>query len=211
MSLDFTHIRQQLQKVIHDYHDAEGYERGQSQNFWTQVFNSYGVSGQTQLKSLWTPTKGWQRSKVRRCVYPKISDDWAKSRGVDLHKAYTQVSGYCYDKLNTNEKPRYIVLSNFDEIWLYDIANPLDIKTYKCNLSELPSNAEWLSFLSPDSQQSDIIEENPINRKATEMVAKLHQAFIEDGVNADDLALFLTRLIFCFFADDTGIFGKHLL
>lgn len=68
-----------------------------------------------------------------------------KSRGVDLNKAYTQVSGY-YDKLNANEKPRYIVLSNFDELWLYDIANPLDIKTYQCPLSDLPSNAEWLSF-----------------------------------------------------------------
>lgn len=211
MSLDFTHIRQQLQKVIHDYHDAEGYERGQSQNFWTQVFNSYGVSGQTQLKAFEHRLKDGKGQKYVDAFIPKLVMIEQKSRGVDLHKAYAQVSGY-YDKLNTNEKPRYIVLSNFDEIWLYDIANPLDIKTYKCNLSELPSNAEWLSFLSPDSQQSDIIEENPINRKATEMVAKLHQAFIEDGVNADDLALFLTRLIFCFFADDTGIFGKkHLL
>lgn len=211
MSLDFTHIRQQLQKVIHDYHDAEGYERGQSQNFWTQVFNSYGVSGQTQLKAFEHRLKDGKGQKYVDAFIPKLVMIEQKSRGVDLHKAYTQVSGY-YDKLNTNEKPRYIVLSNFDEIWLYDIANPLDVKTYKCNLSELPSNAEWLSFLSPDSQQSDIIEENPINRKATEMVAKLHQAFIEDGVNADDLALFLTRLIFCFFADDTGIFGKkHLL
>lgn len=211
MSLDFTHIRQQLQKVIHDYHDAEGYERGQSQNFWTQVFNSYGVSGQTQLKAFEHRLKDGKGQKYVDAFIPKLVMIEQKSRGVDLHKAYAQVSGY-YDKLNTNEKPRYIVLSNFDEIWLYDIANPLDVKTYKCNLSELPSNAEWLSFLSPDSQQSDIIEENPINRKATEMVAKLHQAFIEDGVNADDLALFLTRLIFCFFADDTGIFGKkHLL
>jgi hypothetical protein len=175
------------------------------------VFNSYGVSGQTQLKAFEHRLKDGKGQKYVDAFIPKLVMIEQKSRGVDLHKAYAQVSGY-YDKLNTNEKPRYIVLSNFDEIWLYDIANPLDVKTYKCNLSELPSNAEWLSFLSPDSQQSDIIEENPINRKATEMVAKLHQAFIEDGVNADDLALFLTRLIFCFFADDTGIFGKkHLL
>lgn len=178
MSLDFTHIRQQLQKVIHDYHDAEGYERGQSQNFWTQVFNSYGVSGQTQLKAFEHRLKDGKGQKYVDAFIPKLVMIEQKSRGVDLHKAYAQVSGY-YDKLNTNEKPRYIVLSNFDEIWLYDIANPLDVKTYKCNLSELPSNAEWLSFLSPDSQQSDIIEENPINRKATEMVAKLHHAFIE--------------------------------
>lgn len=211
MSLDFTHIRNQLQKVIHDYQNAEGYERGQSQNFWTQVFNAYGVSGQTQLKAFEHRLKDGKGQKYVDAFIPKLVMIEQKSRGVDLNKAYTQVSGY-YDKLNANEKPRYIVLSNFDELWLYDIANPLEIKTYRCNLNELPSNAEWLSFLSPDSEQSDIIEENPINRQATENVAKLHQAFIEDGVNPDDLALFLTRLIFCFFADDTGIFGKkHLL
>ena len=211
MSLDFNHIRKQLQKVIHDYQDAEGYERGQSQNFWTQIFNAYGISGQTQLKAFEHRLKDGKGQKYVDVFIPKLIMIEQKSRGVDLNKAYTQVSGY-YDKLNANEKPRYIVLSNFDELWLYDIANPLDIKTYQCPLSDLPSNAEWLSFLSPDSQQSDIIEENPINRQATENIARLHQAFIEDGVNPDDLALFLTRLIFCFFADDTGIFGKkHLL
>ncbi len=45
MSLDYQHIREQLHRIIHDYKDAEGYERGQSQNFWTQIFNAYGVSG----------------------------------------------------------------------------------------------------------------------------------------------------------------------
>lgn len=211
MSADYSHIRQQLQKVIHDYKDAEGYERGQSQNFWTQIFNAYGVSGQTQLKAFEHRLKDGKGQKYVDAFIPKLVMVEQKSRGVDLNKAYTQVSGY-YDKLNSTEKPRYIVLSNFDELWLYDIGNPLDIKTYKCPLTDIPSNAEWLGFLSPNSTDNEIIEENPINRQATEMVAKLHQAFIDDGVNADDLALFLTRLIFCFFADDTGIFGKkHLL
>lgn len=211
MSADFSHIRQQLQKVIHDYQDAEGYERGQSQNFWTQVFNAYGVSGQTQIKAFEHRLKDGKGQKYIDAFIPKLVMIEQKSRGVDLSKAYIQVSEY-YDKLNASEKPRYIVLSNFDELWLYDIANPLAIKTHQCALIDLPKHAERLGFLSPDSHANEIIEENPINRQATEMVAKLHQAFIDDGVNPDDLALFLTRLIFCFFADDTGIFGKkHLL
>ena len=213
MSADFSHIRQQLQKVIHDYQQsgAEGYERGQSQTFWTQIFNAYGVSGQTQFKAFEHRLKDEKNQKYVDAFIPKLVIIEQKSRGVDLNSAYKQVSEY-YDKLKAHEKPRYIVLSNFDEFWLYDIANPLDIKQYQCPLADLPSNAEWLGFLSPDSADNEIIEENPINRQATENVAKLHQAFIDDGVNADDLALFLTRLIFCFFADDTGIFGKkHLL
>lgn len=211
MSLDYQHVREQLQRIIHDYKDAEGYERGQSQNFWTQIFNAYGVSGQTQLKAFEHRLKKQKGQNYIDAFIPKQVIIEQKSRGIDLNKAYTQVSDY-YDGLNANEKPRYIILCNFDEIWLYDVINPLDVKQYRCALTDLPKNAEWLSFLSPDSESSEIIEENPINRQATEKVAKLHQAFIEDGVDADDLALFLTRLIFCFFADDTAIFGKtHLL
>ena len=210
MSLDYQHIREQLHRIIHDYKDAEGYERGQSQNFWTQIFNAYGVSGQVQLKAFEHRLKDDKSQKYVDAFIPKLVMIEQKSRGVDLNKAYKQVSEY-YDRLKT-DKPRYIVLSNFDEVWLYDIANPLAIKEYKCALTDLPNNAEWLDFLAPNAAMAEIVEENPINRQATEMVAKLHQAFISDGVNADELALFLTRLIFCFFADDTGIFGqKNLL
>ncbi len=209
MSLDYPHIREQLNRIIQDYKDAEGYERGQSQNFWTQIFNAYGVSGQVQLKAFEHRLKNDKAQKYVDAFIPKLVMIEQKSRGLDLTKAYMQVSEY-YDKLKT-DKPRYIVLCNFDELWLYDIANPLDIKEHKCALTDLPKNAEWLDFLAPSAAMTEIVEENPINRQATEMVAKLHQAFISDGVNADELALFLTRLIFCFFADDTGIFGQRNL
>ena len=211
MSLDYSHIRKQLHTIIHDYKDAEDYERGQSQNFWTQIFNAYGVSGQTQLKAFEHRLKDGKGQRYVDAFIPKLVMIEQKSRGIDLNIAYAQASNY-YTKLRENEQPRYIILSNFDELWLYDLVNPFKIKTHRCSLADLPNNAEWLSFLSPDSHEAAIIEENPINRKATETVAKLHQAFIEDNVDADELALFLTRLIFCFFADDTGIFGQnHLL
>ena len=211
MSLDYQHIREQLHRIIHDYKDAEGYERGQSQNFWTQIFNAYGVSGQVQLKAFEHRLKDDKSQKYVDAFIPKLVMIEQKSRGIDLNKAYNQVSKY-YERLSAADKPRYIVLSNFDELWLFDIENPLNIKEYKCPIADLPKNAEWLDFLAPNTAMAEIVEENPINRQATEMVAKLHQAFISDGVNADELALFLTRLIFCFFADDTGIFGqKNLL
>ena len=189
MSSDYQHIREQLQLVIHDYKDAEGYERGQSQNFWTQVFNAYGVAGQTQLKAFEHRLKKDKSQKYVDAFIPKLVMIEQKSRGVDLNQAYNQVSKY-YERINVADKPRYIVLCNFDELWIFDLANPLSIKEYKCALTDLPKNAEWLGFLVPSAEMAEIIEENPINRQATEMVAKLHQAFISDGVDADELALF---------------------
>lgn len=210
MSLDYQKIRKNLQEIVHDYKNAEGYERGQSQNFWTQIFNAYGVSGQTQLKAFEHRLKNEKSQKYVDVFIPKVVIIEQKSKGKNLDEAYQQVSGY-YQKIEKSQRPRYVILSDFNELWLYDFDNPLDIKTHKCLLSELPKNAEWLDFLAPTSEMAEIIEENPINREATEKIAKLHQAFIEDGVEAHDLALFLTRLLFCFFADDTGIFGKNNL
>ena len=137
MSIDYKHVRQQLQQIVHDYKDSEGYERGQSQNFWTQVFNAYGVSGQTQTKAFEHRLKNDSNQKYVDAFIPKLVIIEQKSRGVDLNKAYTQVSEY-YDRINAKDKPRYIILCNFDEIWLYDINNPLDIKKYQCPLSDLP-------------------------------------------------------------------------
>ena len=128
-----------------------------------------------------------------------------------MNKAYNQVSKY-YERLSAADKPRYIVLSNFDELWLFDIENPLNIKEYKCPLADLPKNAEWFDFLDRMRQWLKSLKKTRLTVKQLKWSTTLHQAFISDGVNADELALFLTRLIFCFFADDTGIFGqKNLL
>lgn len=137
MSSDYQHIREQLQLVIHDYKDAEGYERGQSQNFWTQVFNAYGVAGQTQLKAFEHRLKKDKSQKYVDAFIPKLVMIEQKSRGVDLNKAYNQVSKY-YERLSNADKPRYIVLCNFDELWIFDLDNPLNIKEYKCALTDLP-------------------------------------------------------------------------
>src|SRR5699024_9826614 len=149
MSLDYQHIREQLHRIIHDYKDAEGYERGQSQNFWTQIFNAYGVSGQVQLKAFEHRLKDDKSQKYVDAFIPKLVMIEQKSRGLDLNKAYNQVSKY-YERLSAADKPRYIVLSNFDELWIFDIENPLNIKEYKCPIADLPKNAEWLDFLAPN-------------------------------------------------------------
>jgi hypothetical protein len=68
MSSDYQNIREQLRLVIHDY-DAEGYERRQSQHFRTQVFNAYGVAGQTQLKAFEHRLKKNKSQPIGCCAY----------------------------------------------------------------------------------------------------------------------------------------------
>lgn len=205
--INFAEVRKKLTELTHIANHADGYERGQSQNFWAQFFRAYGVSEDLIYLAFEHRLKDKKGQKYVDAFIPGKVIVEQKSSGIDLSSAYRQVSDY-YTKLPLSERPNYIILSNFDEFRLYDASNPLDLKTYVCQLAELADNAEWFAFLSPSVGEVTIVEENPINRKATESIAQLYQAFIDDNNSPDSLGLFLTRLIFCFYADDTGVFGK---
>lgn len=77
-------------------------------------------------------------------------------------------------------------------------------------MADLPKRAGWFSFLV-ESDAPKIVEESPINRQAAYAVSKLHEALLQAHFRGRDLEMFLTRLLFCFFADDTGIFGADNL
>lgn len=204
---NFNDIRQKLSQLTHLANQADGYERGQSQNFWAQFFRAYGVSEDLIYLAFEHRLKDKKGQKYVDAFIPGKVIVEQKSAGINLSAAYRQVSDY-YHKLPLSERPNYIIISNFDEFHLYDVSNPLDLKHHVCDLSALPERAEWFAFLLPSADNVIIVEENPINRKATESIAQLYQAFIDDNNPPDALALFLTRLIFCFYADDTGVFGQ---
>ena len=62
-----------------------------------------------------------------------------------------------------------------------------------------------------EDEAPQIVEESPINRNAAYAISKLHEGLLDIGFKGRDLEIFLTRLLFCLFADDTGIFGDNAL
>ncbi len=129
-----------------------------------------------------------------------------KSKGKDLDAAYEQATDY-YLRLADEEKPKYIVVSDFAHIRLYDLAKGTQ---YECKLNELASKASWFKFLI-EGEEAEVLEETPINREAAYTVSKLHEALLRANFKGRDLEIFLTRLLFCLFADDTGVFGENNL
>lgn len=127
-----------------------------------------------------------------------------KSKGKDLDAAYEQATDY-YLRLADEVRPKYIVVSDFARIRLYDLAKGAQ---HECKLSELASKASWFRFLI-DGENVEITEETPINREAAYTVSKLHEALLRANFKGRDLEIFLTRLLFCLFADDTGVFGEN--
>ena len=107
--------------------------------------------------------------------------------------------------------PKIIAVSDGKTILAYDLREK---DTYENQLERLPSD---FAFFYPlmDVERVHYIEESPADIKAAEKLAKLHdelRSYNEFRSDDDlhDLNIFISRLLFCFFAEDTGIFEENL-
>jgi hypothetical protein len=124
-----------------------------------------------------------------------------KSRGKDLGKAWRQANDYM-QLLKQYELPRYVLLCDFARFRLIDLegGEPLEFR-----LEELVNNVHLFGFVagyfSRPSQPEDAV-----NIAAAELMGRLHDDMKEAGYTGHELEKYLVRLLFCLFADDTGIF-----
>jgi hypothetical protein len=128
-----------------------------------------------------------------------------KSAGEDLEKAYTQAIDY-FHGLKDEELPRCVLVSDFQNLHLYDLENhaePLKIK-----LIELPDYIQHFHFLA-GYEKIAIEKQEQINKEAAEKMAGLHDAMKATDYTGKDLETYLIRLLFCLFAEDTGLFGEN--
>lgn len=120
--------------------------------------------------------------------------------------------------LPASEYPRWIVVSNFNEIDIHDMNDPLGEPT-RIMLEELPNKFKSLEFLV-DVNQQQIINEKQLSVDAGNLVAKIYTTLSDaytrgDGININDehiqksLNMLIVRLVFLLYADDTGILGKE--
>lgn len=127
-----------------------------------------------------------------------------KSRGKDLAKAYEQAKRYA-DSLAHHEFPKAILVCDFENWHFYDLSKDGQLTTF--SLSELPQYIHLFYFLA-GYEQREYQEEDPVNVQAAELLGKLHDSLKAIGYIGHPLEVYLVRILFCLFADDTGIFRK---
>ncbi|MDO5490681.1 MAG: N-6 DNA methylase [Bacteroidaceae bacterium] len=127
-----------------------------------------------------------------------------KSRGKDLTKAYEQAKRYA-DSLAHHEFPQAILVCDFENWHFYDLTKDGQLTTF--SLSELPQYIHLFHYLA-GYEQREYQEEDPVNVQAAELLGKLHDRLKSIGYIGHPLEVYLVRLLFCLFADDTGIFRK---
>lgn len=125
-----------------------------------------------------------------------------KSRGKKLDKAKSQAYRYVMN-LEKSDIPKYIILSNFERIHLIDLLNPelsSDIR-----VEDLHKYIGKFNFLLNKVNEVHI-PTNPVNEKAAKLMENLHSSILEMKYPKNASDLLMTRIVFCLFAEDSGIF-----
>ena len=127
-----------------------------------------------------------------------------KSRGKNLDKAFQQAIDYTHG-LKQNELPKYVLVCDFHIFRLYDTEEQT---TVQFTLEELVLNVQSFGYLL-GYQKKTYKEQDPANIKAAELMGKLHDRLEEIGYDGHPLEVYLVRILFCLFAEDTTIFEKQ--
>jgi hypothetical protein len=130
-----------------------------------------------------------------------------KSKGKDLTKAYGQAKGYLHG-LKQIEIPKYVLVCDFDLFRLYDLEEKGDDEFHEFTLKDLVHNVEHFGFIA-GYQKKIYREEDPVNIRAAELMGKLHDRLKEIGYEGHPLEVYLVRMLFLLFAEDTTIFEKQ--
>ena len=125
-----------------------------------------------------------------------------KSPGKDLSKAYEQAKRYA-QALPDAELPKVILISDFENFHCYNLEKSGEFVSF--TLEELAENIGFFSFLAGYKEIEDK-KADAVNIEAAEKMGRLHDTLKEIGYTGHRLEVYLVRLLFCLFADDTGIF-----
>jgi len=126
-----------------------------------------------------------------------------KTPGKDLDKAYEQAKAYAMS-LPPKDIPKGILICDFLNFRYYDLED--DARCHGFPLEELPAHVELFGHLAGYRDIDPFKRWDPVNIEAAVKMGELHNRLREIGYSDHQLELYLVRLMFCLFADDTGIF-----
>jgi hypothetical protein len=203
--LSWNDIRDRATRFARDWGE-ETREMGEYQTFWNDFFDVFGVSRRTVARYQEHVRDLDGKHGFIDLFWPGTLIAEHKTRGQNLDAAYNQAAGY-FDSLSEEKRPRYIVTTDYQTIQLYDFEGEGGIEKHIFPLKDFPKNIRLFGFI-PGYKERKYKEEDPVNRKAVKIVVGLYRALNNGNYPKEYLSRLMVRLVFCFFADDTGIFGK---
>lgn len=201
--LSWDEIRSRAMQFQNEWAN-ETSENAESKTFWNEFFEVFGIS-RRRIATFEERVKIEGQTKFVDLLWKGKLLIEHKSRGRNLDKAYTQATNY-FNGIKDRDLPQYILVSDFKYFRLYDLDNG---ETHQFELSDFYKNIQLFSFIA-GYEKHNIKPQDPVNNKAAIMMGKIHDSLQAVNYTGNDLDTLLVRLVFCLFADDTGIFDKGL-
>jgi hypothetical protein len=181
--------------------EGESSEGAEAKSFWDAFFECFGVH-RRRIASFEVPIRREDGSGgFIDLLWKGILLVEHKSLGKDLDRAAAQARDY-FPGLKDRDLPRYVLVSDFARFRLYDLDEGTQ---HEFPLKELSRHIRLFGFVA-GYQSRAFKDQDPVNVRAAERMGRLHDALAEDGYTGHKLEVLLVRLLFCLFAEDTGIF-----
>lgn len=211
-------------KKFAEYWKDKGYEKGESQPFWLSLLRDiYGVAEPEKFITFEEQVRLDHTSFIDGHISATNVLIEQKSNGKNLRSGIKQSDGSMLtpfqqakrysSELPYSQRPRWIVTCNFEEFLIYDMEKP-NCEPEQIFLKDLPKEYYRLNFLT-DTGDENIKKEMEVSLQAGELVGKLYNAILKQYKNPDNpeslksLNMLCVRLVFCLYAEDAGIFGRH--
>ena len=183
-----------------------GDEKGQAQIFLDRLFQAFGQGGSLDVG-------GAPEFRIRKdqedgggtafadYVWKPVVLVEMKKRGENLQKHYRQAFDY-WTRLVPN-RPRYVVLCNFDEFRVYDFDTDLDAPKDTVALKDLPERWGPLAFLAPGSPKPTFDNDREkVTREAADCLADCFRKLVKRGVPQPEAQRFILQMLVALFAED---------
>jgi hypothetical protein len=203
MTLSWNEIKDRALKFSKEWAGTSN-EDADAKPFLVEFFNVFGISSKRVSSFEHKVKKLDDKDGYIDLLWKGMILIEMKSRGKNLDKAYEQAKAYLHG-LKEHELPKYILISDFENFRLYDLE---DNKTIEFKLNDLVHNVQHFGYLL-GYQKKVYKEQDPANIKAAELMGKLHDRLEDIGYVGHPLEVYLVRLLFCLFAEDTTIFNKQ--
>lgn len=180
-------------------------EDSEAKPFWIDFFEIFGITDK-RVATFEHAVKKLTGDKARTdgfvdLFWPGMLLVEQKSRGKNLDEALDQAMAY-FPGIAERDLPQIVIVCDFARFRVRRLATG---ENFEFNLADLHKNIKLFGFIAGYKAQV-IKPQDPVNIKAAERMGKLHDALKASGYTDHPLEVLLVRLLFCLFADDTGIF-----
>ena len=212
MAINQKEHQERIKAFLDWFKNCRGFEKREGQIFFDrllQAFGNTGVLGSGAVCEL--PVK---KRKGKGVIFPDLV--WnsrviieLKKRDTLLQKHYDQAFDYWITLI---PRPKYMILCNFDEFWIYDLNNQLYDPVHKLNTKDLHNSWGALKFLLPKEEEPLFDNHNvAITEQVAKTIGKIYLSMVKRDVSKDKAQRFILQLVIALFSEDVGLMSQYTL